>query len=222
MATDNQDLAMLDILLQGGWDINAAIEWCVPPALAFAVEDAALTNWFLQRGADPNAKCFLDITPLSAAVQYASIATIRKLFEHGGSITDGQLLHYAVLRDREERVEVIRYLVSKGSQVNAVLYQDSPRSFEQRKALGLGTPLHAAAERGDLSVVHTLITMSADPSQTARGSLMARPVLSLQSSLLGVYTSMEREAYKVAFREAHPYFKPLVERCSQTRGSNGK
>ncbi|KAK1092541.1 hypothetical protein LTR48_004147 [Friedmanniomyces endolithicus] len=101
-ATINRDVAMLELLLQGGWDINEAIAWDDPSVLADrylnhiswrlhsrAVEDVVLTDWFLLNGADPNARCGVDLTPLSVAVRDAPLATIRKLFEHGGSVASG-------------------------------------------------------------------------------------------------------------------------------------
>ncbi|KAK0248428.1 hypothetical protein LTR91_011154 [Friedmanniomyces endolithicus] len=170
---------MLEILLQGGWDINEAIAWDGPPALADrylnhiswrlhsrAVEDVVLTDWFLLNGADPNARCGVDLTPLSVAVRDAPLATTRKLVEHGGSVASGQLLHHAVMNNVEDPTELIKYLVCQGSQINAVMYQSCPQSYDKLLGLGftLGTPLHEAAERGNLSIVRTLVAMGADAS----------------------------------------------------------
>lgn len=79
----------------------------------YAVDDAALTQWFLSRGADPNAQCLLDITPLSAAVQYAPMSVLKLLFEHGGSIAFGQLLNYAAWRELDDRVDVVMFFSPK-------------------------------------------------------------------------------------------------------------
>jgi len=66
----------------------------------------------------------------------------------------------------EDPTELIKYLVCQGSQINAVMYQSCPRSFDLLSGLGftLGTPLHEAAERGNLSIVRTLVAMGADAS----------------------------------------------------------
>ena len=60
-----------------------------------ALNDQKLTGWFLNQGADPNAECGsgLDLTPLSIAVADAPFAVISLLFDRGGSIEHGQLLH---------------------------------------------------------------------------------------------------------------------------------
>ncbi|KAK0308550.1 hypothetical protein LTR01_005179 [Friedmanniomyces endolithicus] len=165
-ATINRDVAMLELLLQGGWDVNEAIAWNDPPAFCRAVEADELTDWFLLKGADPNARCGVDLTPLSIAVRDAPLATIRKLFEHGGSVASGQLLHHAVMNNVAEPTELIKYLVAQGSQINAIMYQSCPKSYDVLLGLGfvLGTPLHEAAERGDLSIVRILVDMGANVS----------------------------------------------------------
>ncbi|KAK0355369.1 hypothetical protein LTR02_006150 [Friedmanniomyces endolithicus] len=90
---ENKDKAMLELLVLYGWDMNQRVSWSVPPALAFAVENIDLCRWFLSHGADPNAGCGLDITPLSAAVRYGPLEVIELLFNHGGTIECVQLLH---------------------------------------------------------------------------------------------------------------------------------
>ncbi|KAK0981175.1 hypothetical protein LTR91_012032 [Friedmanniomyces endolithicus] len=174
LATINRDVAMLELLLQGGWDINEKIAWDDPPAFGRAVEDDELTDWFLLNGADPNARCGVDLTPLSIAVRDAPLATIRKLFEHGGSVASGQLLHHAVMNNVAEPTELIKYLVGQGSRINAIMYQSCPQSYDELLGLGftLGTPLHEAAERGNLTIVRTLVAIGADASiRDSRGDL---------------------------------------------------
>lgn len=126
------------------------------------MEDEELSAWFLARGADPNAPCGLDKTPLSAAVQYAPMATIRMLFANGGSVHHGQLLHYAIWRELEDRAAVVRYLLDMGALVNAVMYHDKRQSYLHRKMFGLGAPLHDAAAVGDVDVIRILVDSGAD------------------------------------------------------------
>lgn len=127
------------------------------------VEDESLTTWFLSHGADPNAGCLLDITPLSIAVQYAPLPIIKSLFEHGGSIKYGQLLHYAIWRELEDRLEVLAYIIGKGPPINDVMYQSRLDCYNQRRAFQLGTPLHDAAATGYLDVVQQLVAKGAHP-----------------------------------------------------------
>ncbi|TKA48780.1 hypothetical protein B0A55_13069 [Friedmanniomyces simplex] len=124
IATLKRNIGVLELLLDHGWDINVQLEWASPPPLALAIEESHLTAWFLSHGADPNARCLLDLTPLSAAVQYAPLPVIKSLFVYGGSINSGQLLHYAVRRDTHDALEVLTYILAKGSPINEVMYQN--------------------------------------------------------------------------------------------------
>lgn len=129
---------------------------------SYAIEDLELTTWFITHGADPNAQCGLDKTPLSAAVQYGPLSVIELLFANGGNIKNGQLLHYAIWRDRDDCFAIVKYLLEKGAPVNAVMYSNEPNSFLQREAFGLGSPLHDAAATGDLNVLRLLVDRGAD------------------------------------------------------------
>lgn len=46
--------------------------------------------------------------------------------------------------------------------VNALLFQNSPESYEQERYSGLGTPLHSAVRSGRLDNIDVLISNSAD------------------------------------------------------------
>lgn len=140
----------------------------------YAVEDADLTAWFLAHGADPNASCLLDKTPLSAAVQYAPLSVVEMLFANGGDVQRGQLLHAAVWRKLDDRKTMVEYLLQQGAAVNAVLYHNRPETYLMREPFGLGTPLHAAAAIGDEELVRTLIRFGAKLDiKDSRGFLAA-------------------------------------------------
>lgn len=123
----------------------------------YAVDDDDLCQWFLSHGADPNARCTFDITPLSFALSFGARNNIRRLFELGGSIEYGQLLHYACRRQAKDRLDVIKDIIGKGAPVNAILYQSHPASWVVHGLFGCGTPLHEAAERGDGEVAQLLL-----------------------------------------------------------------
>lgn len=129
---------------------------------SLAIKDADLTNWFLSCGAAPNAECVLDETPLSHAVQYGTFDVIRTLFDRGGSIEHGQLLHYAVWRNLDDRIEVLRFLIAKGARVNDIQYQHRLASYRRQQPFSLGTPLHYAATKGDLDTVRVLLGYGAE------------------------------------------------------------
>lgn len=125
-------------------------------------DDERLCNWFLDRGADPNARCVLDLTPLSVAVQEASFVIIKLLFDKGESIEHGQLLHYAVSRNQPDHLEVLQFIPNKNSDANHVIYENCFQSYQLQEAFGIGTPLHEAAEMGKLNVMSALLANGAD------------------------------------------------------------
>lgn len=163
----------------------------------YAVDDAALTQWFLSRGADPNAQCLLEITPLSAAVQYAPMSVIKLLFEHGGSIAFGQLLNYAAWRELDDRVDVVMFLLAQGAPINNIMYQNRMDCYRQREAFALGTALRDAAAIGSIDVVKTLVDAGAELRiQDSRGE-----------------TPLQRAERNNHF-DVIQYLQPLVERSA--------
>ncbi|RMD43045.1 hypothetical protein DV735_g2099, partial [Chaetothyriales sp. CBS 134920] len=172
VATELRDTEMLQLLLRYGWDIDMTISPATPSAMALQIEDDELTRWFLDHGASPNTTCGLDMTPLSVAVQFGSVATIEAMFEHGGCVEHGQLLHYAVRRDLPDHMRVLELVLAKypspATAVNQIMYQERLRSYYQQRALALGTALHEAAgaaarKRDKLETVKFLVERGANP-----------------------------------------------------------
>jgi len=123
-----------------------------------------MVDWFLAHGADPNATCLrLDWNPLGVAVARAPMSTIKKLFDHGGSIEHGQLLHAAAKRVHDDRVEVLNFILSKGADVNEVEFQRYSRSYAFQKWMWLGTPLHYATDHSYIDVARRLLEHGANP-----------------------------------------------------------
>lgn len=162
--------SLLPVFLDNGWNINEPRTATMPPFLAVVLHDRKLTEWFLSHGADPNAQCYLDITPLSYAVQSAPFDIIELLFENGGSIEKGQLLHHAVNRTKPDCLEVVQMLLDKGSPINSIQYQNHHDSYEHFKWFGLGTPLYDVANKGHLEMAALLLKNGADPLIPHSGS----------------------------------------------------
>ncbi|KAL8927865.1 MAG: hypothetical protein Q9172_001165 [Xanthocarpia lactea] len=163
MATEYKAVSVLQLCVQRGWDINMKLSRCTPPALSLAITDLHLTKWFLANGANPNARCELDITPLSIAVRGAPFEVIELLFAHGGSIEYGQLIHFAVDRNLPDRLRVFHWILEKGARVNDIMFQNDPHSTWQEEFTGLGTPLHRAARNGLGDMVEILLSRGANP-----------------------------------------------------------
>ncbi len=129
----------------------------------FIIDDWELTNWFLDRGADPNADCYFDYTPMSCAVKNAPMRTVKLLFDRGGDIKRGQLIHHAVERGSQDVVEMLDLLLQKGTQLNERKYENHLPSWNMRFFTGLGTPLHGATRAGKLQVVYYLLQKGSNP-----------------------------------------------------------
>ena len=78
-----------------GLEMTGLLPWresCYTSVLQFltnysdALFDTELVRWLIEHGADPNARCRYDITPLSVAAATASKEVIELLFELGASV----------------------------------------------------------------------------------------------------------------------------------------
>ncbi|KAJ5372909.1 hypothetical protein N7517_004915 [Penicillium concentricum] len=103
---------VLETFFEKGWDSNNPISRAQPPVLwvsSFVAQDQDMTIWLLDRGANPNQRCDIDLTPLSYADRYASVSTIKLLLRRG-NMQHAQLLFHAVERE-SETFEVLQLLL---------------------------------------------------------------------------------------------------------------
>lgn len=103
---------------------------------------------------------------MSCAVKNAPMKTIKLLFERGGDIKKGQLIHHAVERGLQDVTEILDLLLQKGAQLNERKYEDHWPSWNMTFFMGLGTPLHGATRARELQVVDYLLRKGADPKVT--------------------------------------------------------
>ena len=138
------------LFLDHEYDINTPIDQATPSPLMYvlnrivrfeanffshAFRDHDLVAWLLERGADPNAGCEFDLTPMSYAVKSAPLHTIKLLFKNGASAYRGQVLHHSVVRNGPDRPEVVQLVLQKIKEatdhkskdiINHVMYQEHP------------------------------------------------------------------------------------------------
>lgn len=72
-------------------------------------------------------------------------------------------MHYAAMRELDDRLEVLRYLIAKGTPVNDIMYQNCGDEYFFHMYSGIATPLHYAAGKGLLDSVKVLIDGGASP-----------------------------------------------------------
>lgn len=94
----------------------------------------------------------------------ASLATIKLLFDYGGSIELGQLLHYATRRTRSDRMKILNFIIIKRVLgINRLLHQHRPANYLSLESTGLATPLGMAAREGTLDIaqwIHIYMSLS--------------------------------------------------------------
>ncbi|CAG8078950.1 unnamed protein product [Penicillium salamii] len=146
---------ILTVFFDNGWDINMPMSGMEPPILANALDDLEMTTWLLDRGADPNAQCDIDNTPLSYAVRYANLPAIDLLLRRGGDISIGQLVHNAIYRE-SDTLRVVQVLIEWGASVNSLMYQNHQYSRNMFPFME-ETPLHTAVALKRTDVIRYLI-----------------------------------------------------------------
>lgn len=127
------------------------------------LEDDVCVRWLLDYGADPNARCAVNLTPLSDAVRLAPISIINLLFDHGGDVTKGELLHHAMDRDNDNAtmLQVITLLLDKGAPINRNMYEDDELGMQMCTQRSM-TPLHYAAVKNLVDIARLLVHRGAN------------------------------------------------------------
>jgi len=101
---------------------------------------------------------------MSVAMFHAPLDVIKLLFQRGGDVNQGQLLHNAVLRDGPDTLELVGLLLDMGAAINQIQYENHPQAYGERYAFALGTPLHYAVREDKPELVSYLLLRGADPS----------------------------------------------------------
>lgn len=184
-AVHAQSVKTLQMFLDHGWDINnrwypytmptirscsVSVRWKPGLTLARISEAIRLNNlelvkWFLAHGATPRLDSteFTYRTPLTDAVNYASIDIVKLLVANGAEVNHGNLLHELCESSCPSRLEILDYLISQGAPVNQFEEASNPRLSECSNQFGIGTPLHNAAKCNNLAMAKALLSHGADP-----------------------------------------------------------
>lgn len=58
------------------------------------------------------------------AFREAEFPIVNLLLEHCASLQQGQVMHYAAMREVDDRLNVLNYLLQEGLPVNDIMYQN--------------------------------------------------------------------------------------------------
>lgn len=147
-------VALVDLLLERGEDVNAKDEWegrgFTPLHVAAAAGHEAVARRLLDGGAAPMARSQHDDTPLHCAARFGRVEVVRLLLARGAlpsarSHTSDSGLHMAAARGH---TSVVKVLLEAGAAVDVEPGRDSP--------------LHLAAKGSHVEIVHLLLAAGAN------------------------------------------------------------
>ncbi|EON62878.1 hypothetical protein W97_02103 [Coniosporium apollinis CBS 100218] len=186
LATWKGHAEVVDALLTHGADIDrlSGRDGNTPLWCAISKGDSALTELFLDRGADPDIRSSTDLLPLHHAAVSGQDKLCKLLAEHGADIhcRDGEgntPLHYAATTGQKSVISVLLHEGARHSDVQnqglsalhwaahkghrdaleALLDGDAEKDLLADSAT---TPLHCAASRGHRACVKLLLDAGAD------------------------------------------------------------
>lgn len=107
------------------------------------LDNEDLTRWFLEHGASPNAPSSrLYRTPIMFAAGAAPFPIVELLYAYGA--THENVLQAAAGSTVEGRLEVLKFVLDRGADINAIQWQHHEDSYHLFEGASLGTALHIA------------------------------------------------------------------------------
>ncbi|KZL78099.1 ankyrin repeat protein [Colletotrichum tofieldiae] len=165
---------MWQVFLDHGWDINHTDSPADPPPLAFVLDDREFVEWYLAHGADPNAEAKYGWTPWLRAIVFAPLETIKILHAAGGrmdlAVPFVGLGPESRRRNCSESMELLRYLLDNGADINARLFAHN--HYNRDAYFDPGSALNLALMNGDYEKAEELLDRGAR-TDVAAGSAAA-------------------------------------------------
>lgn len=184
-AVYHDDVKAINLLIDSGADVNAANDYGVTPlALACDNKSIIVVQKLLASGADPNRAMLDGATPLVNCINTGSVEAVMALLAHGADVN--------IQEKEEEQTplmwaaagkhsEIVRALVERGADINArsklipepepfiipipgdtVFGTNFDPAIRFEKTSGGFTPLHFAAQQGDIKSAQILLKAEAD------------------------------------------------------------
>ncbi|KAL8699463.1 MAG: hypothetical protein Q9201_005990 [Fulgogasparrea decipioides] len=161
-------IQVLEVLVQRGWDVNNASK-STQPLIYHLIHSTTLVAWALSHGAHTT---YLSLPPLTEEIaSHGTLPTLQLTLQHNAPL-GRRTLHravqsaaYASPTNKEERMEMVRYLVEEaGLDVNGMDVKE-----EEQKPNHWGSPMAYAVGAkdgkgdGGAEVVRFLMKKGADP-----------------------------------------------------------
>ena len=113
--------------------------------------------------------------PIEAACSSGYLDIVKLLLSYGATLEKRNCLHAAAGgsgRDPKAQIEVLKFLLDKGLDINKVQFQDDPEFPLRYASTAYGTPLHYAASWGYEDRFELLLNAGADPHVLAWNYVM--------------------------------------------------
>lgn len=160
-AVASNSIPVFQVLVDAGWDPNWSLSHCGDALTRAVIEDkVALVDWLLEHGADQTVnESALSFSTLARAAVYASPTVAGVLLDHGVPMAGSEALQCAAYYGR---LDMMSFLLDRGAEVDEIV--DGDWTIDSQREAGLGTALHAAAQRDHKDAVGLLLDRGATPS----------------------------------------------------------
>ncbi|KAK6531867.1 hypothetical protein TWF694_003032 [Orbilia ellipsospora] len=173
---------ILEEFLKYDWDIDSRI-FGATTALCSAVHHEGLLLWFLDHGADPNAKQYASNigfyrTPTSEAALYESTSRMELLLYYGAEIDSLTIFSAMTAREAGDRIAMMKLLIEHGAELNG----EGTGTY----TIHAKSPLHCAVGMGRKDFVELLLQGGAKPNLERFGD-KTPAALALEQGKLDLY-----------------------------------
>ncbi|KAI0144625.1 ankyrin repeat-containing domain protein [Xylariaceae sp. FL1272] len=170
----SKDTAMLELLLDYGWDINEPIAETRPPLLCAVVDIPELAHWCLSRGADPDLYSPSGLSIIEHAATVAPLDVLKVLVDKTRDRTRdvAAVARASEVYAREARpdgVEAVRHLLDQGYPIDTFFQTHAQGGHACEDAwYGSQNALHFAIWSGKEDMVRLLLERGADTTLPTR------------------------------------------------------
>ncbi|KAI1364462.1 ankyrin repeat-containing domain protein [Xylaria arbuscula] len=176
-AKETKNAAILELLVDFGWDINKPLRQTTASLMCTVLEVPELVHWCLEKGADASLSSPSGLAIIDIAAGIASLDTLKLLVNRAGSTPQGDAVARASYShasgDRPDRVDVVRFLLDQGYPIDEFFrtYSTPPGHDCEAMMFGRQNALHFAIWAGKEEMVRLLLERGADRTKPTR-SLM--------------------------------------------------